>query len=496
MIFKNRIVKDTALLTIMQLILDSASLVMNVAITKKLGTSAMGIVSLTGSFMVLAGMVSNGNAFLCTSRLVSEERGKTNGNPDRVLKYALIMCIILSFSTASALFLFGEKISLKFFKTEDMIKPLRFIAVSLPVGAFSACFKGYFNAMRKVSLTARADVMEFAVKFAVITGLVFTLKNPNDSQVCELMTTGIVCGNFTSLIYFLIIFLKRDREYSGKSSIDFKKYICYALPIMFGSCMTSALSSTNDALIPVTLKQYGDSFTEALSQFGIFEAIVIPVLFFPSVILCSLSGIVVTESAREKASGNKERISGITKKLIEGTLMFSIPISAFMIKFGKEIGELMGGGELAGKMITIIAPVVPFIYLEIILESLIKGLGLQGFSSLNYIAEYAIRISSVLIFVPHFGFYGIVLSYYASNIIGNVSRLIKILKYTGAGVNVFKYIFLPVLCVFLTMKTSELVMRTFRCYGTSVIQLIIFTLIWLVGYIFMIYGWNGRKSCA
>jgi len=496
MIFRNRIIKDTVILTIMQLILDTASLLLNVTITKRLGASAMGIVSLTGSFMVLAGMVSNGNAFLCTSRLVSEERGKDNGNPDKVLKYAFIMCTFLSITTALILFVFGKSISIKFFKTEDMIKPLWFMAVSLPIGAFSACFKGYFNAMRKVSLTARADIMEFVVKFAVITGLVFTLENPSDAQVCELMTAGIVCGNFTSLIYFLIIFLRREREYSGKASIGFKKYIRYAVPIMFGSCMTSALSSTNDALIPVTLKQHGNSFSEALSQFGIFEAIVIPTLFFPSVILCSLSGIVVTESARENASGNKERIISITKKLVQGTLLFSIPVSAFMIRFGKEIGILMGGGEIAGKMITIIAPVVPFIYLEIILEALIKGLGLQGFSSLNYIAEYAVRISTVLVFIPHFGFYGIVISYYASNIIGNTSRLIKILRHTGAGVNVLKYIFLPVLCVFLTMNASELVMRTFRFYGTSVIQLIVFTLIWLAGYVFMIYGWNSKKHCA
>lgn len=496
MIFRNRIIKDTAILTVMQLILDTASLLLNVTITKRLGSSAMGIVSLTGSFMVLAGMVSNGNAFLCTSRLVSEERGKDKGNPDRVLKYAFMMCTVLSITTALILFLFGEKISIEFFHTVNMVKPLWFMALSLPVGAFSACFKGYFNAMRKVSLTARADVMEFVVKSVVITGLVFTLVNPNDAQVCELMTAGIVCGNLTSLIYFLVIFLRRKREYSGKASIGFRKYIRYAVPIMLGSCMTSALSSTNDALIPFTLKQYGNSFSEALSQFGIFEAIVIPALFFPSVILCSLSGIVVTESARENASGNKDRIISITEKLIEGTLLFSIPVSAVMMRFGKEIGMLMGGGELAGKMITIIAPVVPFIYLEIILEALIKGLGLQGFSSLNYIAEYAVRISAVLVFVPHFGFYGIVISYYASNIIGNTSRLIKILRHTGAGVNIFRYIFLPVLCVFLTMEASELIMRTFRFYGTSLIQLIIFTLVWLAGYIFMVYGWNIQKRCA
>ena len=84
---------------------------------------------------------------------------------------------------------------------------------------------------------------------------------------------------------------------------------------------------------------------------------------------------------------------------------------------------MMDGGTLSGKMIRILAPVVPFIYLEIVLEALLKGMGKQNFSSLNYLAEYVIRICVVLIFIPLFGFYGIVASYYTSNVFGNCNRL-------------------------------------------------------------------------
>ena len=71
----------------------------------------------------------------------------------------------------------------------------------------------------------------------------------------------------------------------------------------------------------------------------------------------------------------------------------------------------MDGGTLSGKMIRILAPVVPFIYLEIVLEALLKGMGKQNFSSLNYLAEYVIRICVVLIFIPLFGFYAVVFSF-------------------------------------------------------------------------------------
>lgn len=57
MFFKNRLIKDTVLLTFMQLFLDTSALLLNVFITRQLGAEAIGILSLTGSFLGLAGIL-------------------------------------------------------------------------------------------------------------------------------------------------------------------------------------------------------------------------------------------------------------------------------------------------------------------------------------------------------------------------------------------------------------------------------------------------------
>jgi stage V sporulation protein B len=181
----------------------------------------------------------------------------------------------------------------------------------------------------------------------------------------------------------------------------------------------------------MTLRQSGSTAESALAQFGIFEAIVIPVLFFPSTVLCVLSGILLPESARAEAAGKKARLQYLAKRALSFTMLFSVLVSAVLLVFGGVIAELMGAEPLAGRMIRLLAPVVPFIYLEIILEAIIKGTGRQKFSSVNYLAEYAVRISVVLVCVPIMGFYGIVLSYYMSNILGNSVRLWEVLKITG-----------------------------------------------------------------
>ncbi len=476
---KNRIIRDTVLLTIMQLILDSASLFLNGFITRQLGASAIGIFSLMGSFLGLAGIISNGNAFLCTSRLISEEMGKKQGNPNGILLHGIKLCMILSFSVSAVLIIFAKPLGMKFFGENEVVESLRFMPIALVTGAISCCFKGYFNACRKASSVGFADIAEFIVRCATIVIMTLFSANNSESAVCSIMITSIIAGNLTSFVFLLILFVRKHLKSGGKCSLSFKQYVGFAFPIMAGSILTSVLSSTNDALVPICLRQYGDSIDEALALFGIFEAIVIPTLFFPSVVLCSLSGIIVTESARATASGNTERIQSITSRLIRYTMIYGVFASAVLIRFGKPIGELLGGGEIGGNMISAIAPVVPFIYLEIVLEAMIKGMGLQGFSSVNYFAEYVIRISIVLIAVSHIGFWGIALSYYASNIFGNISRLVKLLCHTKVKFRPFSMALSPILYAVLTMFTAELICRIFGIVGGDIISIAVYTVIWL-----------------
>ena len=479
---KNKIVRDTLLLTVMQLFLDTSALMLNVFITKRLGTSATGVLSLTGTFLGLAGIISNGNAFLCTSRLISEELGKPDSDPNRILAHGIKLCIMLSIGTSVILLFFSEPICDRFFGEPEMLREVRLMPVALISGAIACCFKGYFNACRRSVTPAVCDILEFCVKSGTIVTLTLSSHSLGRGAVCGILISGIIAGNVFSLLCLSVIFAITHRKFSGRATLSFRQYVSLALPIMAGGLLTSVLGSANDALIPICLRQHGSTVDASLSLFGIFEAIVLPTIFFPSVVLCSMSGIVVSESARAVGAGNRERIHSFTSRLIRLTLTYSIFISAVLMRFGRPLGELLGGGRAAGDMISFIAPVVPFIYMEIILEALIKGMGLQAFSSLNYLAEYVIRISVVLIFVSRIGFYGIALSYYASNIFGNCMRLAKILRTAGIRFRPLRLIGVPVVYAFMTGCAAELIMRPFSPRGADIPYMLTFALIWAVGY--------------
>ena len=177
---KNKIIRDTILLTLMQLTLDSASLLLNGFITRRLGASAIGIFSLMGSFLGLAGIISNGNAFLCTSRLISEELGKKGGNPNRILFHGISLCMMLSIVVSTVLIIFARPIGEGFFGETAVVSSIRLMPAALISGAVSCCLKGYFNACRKASAAAAGDILEFGVKSAVI--VIMTLLSPVHTQ--------------------------------------------------------------------------------------------------------------------------------------------------------------------------------------------------------------------------------------------------------------------------------------------------------------------------
>ncbi|MGN0613949.1 MAG: oligosaccharide flippase family protein [Porcipelethomonas sp.] len=482
---KNKILKDTFFLTAVEFILQGISLLLNVFFTRKLGSDIMGITALIGSFFNFVTIISSGNVYLSASRFISEEIGKRNGSPDTVFRYGIISSVSLSIFSGILIFTFSGAISGDVLKSPQIEPVIKILAMILPISSVNACIKGYFTAVRNVSAAAAGGVIEFLVKSGLLAFFAEFMMQNGKIDVLTAFAVSVACGQLFSCIFMAVMYARRKKTSGGRCSMKFRSFVFSSVPIFLNSIVTSVLSSTNDALVPVTLKQYGDSTSQAFSQFGIFEAIVIPALFFPSSILCSLSSILVPELARERCAENDEKNACLIKKVLKQTFSFSIFTAMIFLCFGKEIGYIMSGDYFAGKVIAVLAPAVPFIYLEIILEGVLKGMGKHSFSSLNYLVEYTIRISVVLIFVPVFGFYGIVASYLASNIICNISRLVMIMKITKLRFSFSENILIPVLSATAAAQLSFIIERLiFESSNINIIfRSVVCALISLVFYI-------------
>ncbi len=471
------VIRDTFQMTVIQFLLECVSLLFQGWMTHRVGAEIVGTLALVGSFFNLAAMAAGGNAMLCASRFVSEELGKPSGNPTQMFHHAFTFCMLLSFPISFAVFVFADPLSSHFLGRVTLASAVRFMALLLPIGSVSACLKGYFNAVCRVTVTAVCDVAEFLLRSGSLWLLLALHPKAETEQVCFYLVMSMAAGTVLSCISLAYLYMRKRTHDANSSRTSFRKYIALALPVAFGGCLTTGLSTANDALIPMTLQQFGDTSSHAMEQFGTFEGVVIPVLFFPSTILCALSGILVPEAARASAAGNQIRLQHLTERVIQLTIIFSILIVAIFLRFGGTIGTWMDGGTLSGHMIRLLAPVVPFIYLEIVLEALIKGMGKQNFSSWNYLAEYVIRICVVLICIPLFGFYGIVASYYISNVFGNCNRFRMAIKTAHLKLRWGKLIGEPVFAAVFAFAFAALPASCFPAIRGSVVGEVVFLVV-------------------
>ena len=428
---KNRrnMLSETIILSIFSVGMQSLGLLLNIFLTHQLGAAAVGEMTLIGSFYGLAAVLSGGSGFVAASRFMSEEMG-CSGNPQRVYHYLTGFCLMLSTAAAILLFVFADFPEKILHQTELQVSTIRILSISLPLSALAACMKGKCYAYDRVYLPAAAECIEFVIKSGIVSFCTVFLIPNGTLDIVRTFAISITAGQGITVL-FLSLFRSPKQDKCTTCSVSFKRLIRLLLPIMGNASLVAILSTTNDALVPLTLLQFGSSPNEALAQFGEFEAIIIPTLFFPSVIQCVMSGLIVPELSKANAAHDHHSIRLITERALEYTIAYALFIVMYLVQFGRQIGMMLGGDTVTGEMLRVMAPVVPFIYLEIIMEGILRGLGQHIFSSLNYLAEYVVRISVLLICVPMFGFYGIAASYLACNLSGNAVRLYFVLRVTG-----------------------------------------------------------------
>ncbi len=452
--------REAAVLSVFSVSLQMFGLLLNVFLTKRLGAASVGMIALMGSFYGLACVFTGGSGFIATSRFLSEELG-AKGDARKVFRYILRFCFSLSVPAAIFLLIFPTQIVNLISHEAIGATAIRLLGISLPVAAFYACCKGRCYAYQRVYLPAIAESIEFVLRAAVLAFATEFLIPKGTISLLTAFALSMLIGQGSAALF---LFVARVPHISSEHTctITFRHLLRLLFPILSNACLVSLLSSANDALVPLTLLQYGNSTDEALSQFGEFEAIILPALFFPSVVQCCMSGLLVPTLSKLRAARDDEGIRKTTQRVLEQTVGFSLFAVLVFALFGHTIGSFLGGDVFAGSVLCKMAPIIPFIYIEIILEGVLRGIGKQGFSSLNYLAEYTVRISVLLICVPLFGFYGIIASYLACNLTGNAVRLFFVFRVTGLHPSWKRILVRPAFALLIAWQCTTLLLFVFR----------------------------------
>ena len=104
----------------------------------------------------------------------------------------------------------------------------------------------------------------------------------------------------------------------------FRKILHITVPITSGRYLNSLLRTGENVLVPKNLAKYHLSGANALSQFGMIKGMALPLLFFPSAILNSVSTLLIPEISEAVTNKNRHTIKSASEKIIKLTLLCGI----------------------------------------------------------------------------------------------------------------------------------------------------------------------------
>jgi stage V sporulation protein B len=197
---------------------------------------------------------------------------------------------------------------------------------------------------------------------------------------------GETFGLFLMLILCVhpLLFIKGE----GSHRTVLREILSLALPLTGMRVVGSLMRTVNATLIPARLTLSGLPQGEALSQLGIMNGMLMPMLMLPSFITCSLCMVSAPELTRRQAQGRPLRplcirIAGAALG-VGFVCMTGVSLSAPLIA-----DKLYRQAELL-PLLRRCCPLIPLMALTQVLGGMMNGLGLQN---------HALRISLLSGFV-------------------------------------------------------------------------------------------------
>lgn len=460
---KTIFIKNALILTVSSLILRFAGIIFKVWLAALVGSEGIGLYQLVFSVYVLASTFATSGISTAVTRLIAEETalGSKKGTL-KILRRSMQLTLIIAFITVGIIWLGADFIAVKLLGDARAVTAVKILPLSLPFMGITSCLRGYFIARRSATPNAVSQIFEQAVRIILVVVLVTKFAAKGLEFCCAAVITGDVAAEILACIMLYLIYLSSKKglnKLNGRKRPPYgivRKITHIALPITSGRYLNTALRTAENILVPKSLSKYAFCGDKALSQFGMIKGMALPILFFPSAILNSVSTLLIPEMSEAAAKNQSRLVKTATGNILKLTAVISFIFAAIFYVAGEQIGMLIYKSEDVGFLLKALSPIVPLMYLDSISDGILKGLDQQVFSFRTAVSDSLMRIVLIIFLLPKTGLYGFIGIMYFSNFLTcflNVGRLMKI---SGASLKPIKEIILPVLSAFCVTLLSNL----------------------------------------
>ncbi len=493
-----RFILNGILMAIVAVIMRAVAVAFNVYISNKIGAVAMGLFSLITTVYGFAITFATSGINLATTRLIAGALGDTAKEKSKkippqksceincILKRCVCYCIVFGSIATVVLFAFAQKIGTDILRDSRTVLSLKVLALTLVPIAVSSVLGGYFSAVRQVYKNAVTQVLGQGVKiYACIAFIALLGAKDTESACLAVVAGGALAELITFLLGLFLYLIGRPRSGSAlekeKKREITKSVISNSLPLALSAYMRSALVTIEHILIPRGLERSGSSRDASLAAYGTVGSMVFPLVLFPSAITASFAGLLIPEVAESVATGDDRRIKGIISTVLETVLIFAIGCAGVIMSFSLELGKTVyPTSDTAGIYILMIAPLIPVMYLDTAVDSMLKGLGEHVYTMWVNIADAFISVVLVALLLPKMGINGYIVTVYFTELLNATLSITRLLTKSRVKTHVLLWVGRPLLCIVTSTKIVHFLINNVISLGDVWWHIIISSVLYIV----------------
>lgn len=414
---------NTLILLFSSVILQVISMLFNVYISNTIGEEAVGVFSLVMSVYMFGITLASAGINIAATRVVSEELASNNEvGAKKVAQRSIVLSLISGICASLIFFVFTDFITIHCLHNKISKNVIFLICIALPFIAMSSAINGYFTAVRRVYKNAFAKFFEEFVKISCTAILLKSFMPDGIDYACYALILADVISEVLSFLYLYILY-KFDKKksllesrYKDLDSYN-RRILRITIPVALTSYLRSGLSTIKQLIIPSSLQKSGMNSSNSLISYGIINGMAMPIIMFPVILVTSFSGLLVPEFSRYYVEKKYKKIRSASTLILICTLIFSILVTVIIFVFADNLSIAIYKKSEIAKYLRILSPLIVIMYLDIVIDSILKGLDAQvGVMAIN-VFDCIVSIAFIYFLVPILGFSGYIISIFISEVI-------------------------------------------------------------------------------
>lgn len=423
---KNKFLKMTMLLIIGGFITKILGMLIKIVMTRFIGTEGIGIYMLImPTFSLLVSLTQFGFP-VAISKLVAEDRFNNKKLVFGIIPISLGICFIILLVLLSS----GQFIATELLKEERTYLGLISIGFILPFIAISSILRAYFFGKERMFPHVISNILEDVIRLVLIVLFVPSILKMGLSYVVAFLILISIFSELSSIIIFLIclpnkISLKKE-DFKPK-----KDYLKTVLSISIPTTGSRIIGSIGYFLEPIilayTFKQCGYSNNFMITEYGILNGYVLPLLLLPSFFTMAISQALIPIISKTYTQHNLKETKRKIKQAIFYSLVVGIPCTLLFMLIPEIPLRLIYNTTEGISYIKILAPICLLYYIQSPLNGTLQAMGKAKEAMKGTLLGMIFRTAFLFVFsLLHIGMWGLVIAVSTNIIIVTIHQMKKV----------------------------------------------------------------------